>query len=190
MYKRSLYYASLLYEDSCSPDYIEQLKEMHIMCLISPLHDKDIDNQGNLKKSHRHILFIFESLKSTNQVREIIDMLGFVGCEIVMSPKAYALYLTHANAPEKFQYSFDDIIALSGADIYLKNAELTTTSKHDTIAEIIRYCIAEDIDCLADIIEFSLEQKKEWFYVLSEGNSSYILANYLKSRTWRKNKDK
>ena len=186
MEKRSLYYATILYEESAVENWHQILEELHIPCLISPLHDRDLDEQGNYKKWHRHILFLFESLKTRQQCNEVIDMVGGVGCEIIMCPKAYALYLTHANAPDKAQYDANDIIALSGGAEYLEKLRNTTTNKYEVISDIIRYCQAENIDCLADIIEFALDNQKEWFYALAEGSSSIMLTNYLKSRAWRK----
>lgn len=186
MEKRSLYYATIIYEESVKDNWLEILENLHIPCLISPLHDRDLDKQGKFKKAHKHILFIYESLKSKSQCKEVIDMIGGVGCEIVTCPKSYALYLAHQNAPDKAQYNPDEIISLSGGDKYLENTKISSIDKYEIISDIIRYCQKENIDCLADIIEFSLENKKEWFFVLADGYSSIMLTNYLKSRTWRK----
>ena len=129
-------------------------------------------------------------MKSRKQFLEITEKLGSVGAEIVRCPHSYALYLTHANAPEKTQYSPEDIIAYYGAMDYLKKVQTSSINKYEIIADIIRYCQANNIDCLADIIEYALENDETWFHVLAEGSSSFMLANYLKSRTWRKNKNK
>lgn len=188
--QRSLYYATLFYEDSVNPTWRQILEELLVPCLVSPLHNSDYDEQGNKKKNHRHALFLFRSLKSRKQFLEITEKLGSVGAEIVRCPHSYALYLTHSNAPEKVQYSTDDIIAYYGAMDYLKKVQTSSINKYDVIADIIRYCQANNIDCLADIIEYALENDETWFHILAEGSSSFMLANYLKSRTWRKNKDK
>lgn len=183
--KRSLYYATILYEESAKENWQDTLQDLHIPCLISPLHDRDLDAQNNLKKPHWHILFLFESLKTREQFKEITEKIGGVGAELVMCPKSYALYLTHENAPNKVQYSAQDIISLSGADKYLDSIKIESINKYDVIEQIIRYCNAEDIDCLADIIEFSMDNNKDWFYTLASGYSSIMLSNYLKSRAWR-----
>lgn len=183
--KRSLYYATILYEESAKENWQQILEDTHIPTLISPLHDRDLDAQGNLKKPHWHILFLFESLKTREQFKEITEKIGGVGTEIVMAPKSYALYLTHQNAPDKAQYDPNNIIALSGANEYLENIKIESINKYDVIEQIIRYCNEKDIDCLADIIEFAMDNNKEWFYTLASGYSSIMLSNYLKSRAWR-----
>lgn len=189
MRDRSLYYACILYPDSAPDNYLQILEDMHIACLVSPLHDLDVNVDGTPKKPHRHILFLFESLKSKKQFQEISSKLNAVGSEQVISPKSYALYLSHENAPTKAQYNPSDIIALSGAYEYLEKIHKSSINRDEVIIEIIRFCQSENIDCLADIIEYSLDNidsKPEWFHVLSEGSSSIMLTNYLKSRTWRK----
>lgn len=40
----------ILYTESAPLNWIEILKESGLPCCISPLHDKDVDSDGNLKK--------------------------------------------------------------------------------------------------------------------------------------------
>lgn len=183
--KRSLYYATIIYNESVKDNYIQILEDTHIPTLISPLHDKDINQDGSLKKPHRHVLLLFESLKTKEQAKEIIDAIGGVGCEIVIAPKSYARYLSHEDNPDKAQYNPDDIIALSGASEYLERITIESINKHKVIADIIRFCQDNDVDCLADIIEYALDFQPQWFIVLTTSYSSIMLTNYLKSRAWR-----
>lgn len=63
----------LFYKESAPADYPEILEELHIPFILSPWHDKDINRQtGELKKSHKHGAFLFDSLKSYKQVSELI----------------------------------------------------------------------------------------------------------------------
>lgn len=183
--KRSLYYATIIYEESVKENWKQLLEDTHIPCLISPLHDKDLDKDGAIKKVHRHILFLYESLKSKEQAQEIVNAIGGVGCESVICPKSYAQYLSHQNAPDKAQYNPNDIIALSGANEYLENIIINSINKYDVIAEIILFCQENDVDCFADIVEYALEFQQQWFIVLTTSYSSMMLTNYLKSRAWR-----
>ena len=189
MRNRSLYYACILYPESAPDNWLQILEDTHVACLVSPLHNADFNADGTPKKNHYHIMYMFESLKSHSQFLEISSKINAVGAEIVISPKSYVLYLAHENAPTKAQYNPSDIIALSGAYEYLEKIHKSSINRDEVIIEIIRFCQSENIDCLADIIEYSLDNidsKPEWFHVLSEGSSSIMLTNYLKSRTWRK----
>ena len=66
---RNTYYATIVYPESAPSDWMNILEEQHIQALISPLHDKDIDKEGNPKKPHYHVVLIFESLKSPKQAQ-------------------------------------------------------------------------------------------------------------------------
>ena len=110
--QRSSKWTFLFYKESAPADYLEVLEELHIPFILSPWHDKDINRQtGELKKSHKHGAFFFDSLKSYKQVSELIkDKLnGPAHVEIVQSPKGLFDYFIHAENKEKTQYDIDDI---------------------------------------------------------------------------------
>lgn len=116
MGKRTNYYACIVYYESMKAEWEKILEETHIPALVSPLHDKDLDSEGNLKKPHYHVLLLFESLKSQTQAEDIFALINGVGCERVLSVRGYSRYLIHLDSPDKAQYNADDIIELSGAN--------------------------------------------------------------------------
>lgn len=66
---------------------------------------------GELKKTHKHGVFFFDSLKSYKQVSELIkDKLnGPAHVEVVQSSKGLFDYVTHAENKDKTQYDVNDI---------------------------------------------------------------------------------
>lgn len=109
-------FACVVYPESAPDDWLRVIADLKIPCLVSPLHDKDINPDGTLKKAHYHVLFAFEGKKSKEQFKEIRDSFGGVGCEIVQSIRGYSRYLCHLDNPEKYQYSVYDIKSFGGAD--------------------------------------------------------------------------
>lgn len=125
---RSRYWSTLAYQESVKEGWLSLLGEMGLQALISPLHDSDKwesddtseppkHKKGDLKKSHWHIILIFDSVKSRDQIKEITDKLGFVGQLKVLSIKGSVRYLTHKDNPEKAQYLEKDIINIGGVDL-------------------------------------------------------------------------
>lgn len=100
---RTRSYACVLYPESAPENWRDILSDFHIPCLISPLHDKDVNPTGEKKKAHYHVLLLFDSVKSETQAREIFEAFGGVGCEKVNSVRGYARYLCHLDNPEKVQ---------------------------------------------------------------------------------------
>lgn len=105
---------TILYLDSCSPEWLsimEQHKE--IKWYVSPLHDKDIKDDGEPKKPHHHIVMMFKNqvrVGSFNDICKEIGALEFHSPKenIVNDPKSAIEYHWHKNNPEKYQYEEKD----------------------------------------------------------------------------------
>lgn len=174
---RTKHYATIVYQESMPENLDEILNDLHIRILKSPLHDKDLTKDGTLKKPHYHILLMFDSLKSRNQAKEIIDSFGGVGCEVVNSVKAYARYLAHLDNPEKAQYSVDDIVAFGGANIDLTEKEI---DKRNAVIDVCRICVDNGFSEFCDLVDYLIEFRPE--YVDTVVSSSYFINSYLKSK--------
>lgn len=116
---RTRNFATVVYPDSAPADWKEKLDQLHVAAFISPLHDKDINPNGEPKKAHYHVLVMFEGPKDYDtQVKPIFDEIGAVGREIVNSARGYARYLCHLDNPEKAPYSPSEVVCMGGADYY------------------------------------------------------------------------
>ena len=109
-------WATVLYPESASDNWLQILGEQCVPCFVSPLHNLDVNPDGEIKKAHYHILFTFEGKKTKEQVLEIVKLINGVGLEPVKSTRGYARYLCHLDNPEKHQYNIDDVVQFGGAD--------------------------------------------------------------------------
>lgn len=106
--ERSLWWATIAYPESCILEDFLTSPDRPAYAL-SPLHDKDLTSDGNVKKPHYHLLCKMDSLKSQTQMLDYFNSFGFVGAEQIRSPSGYARYLTHADDTDKAQYRASDI---------------------------------------------------------------------------------
>jgi len=167
---------------SAPDDWQERLIEMHIPCLISPLHDKDEDPDGARKKPHWHVLLMFETVKDfETQVKPIFDEIGGVGREQVNSARGYARYLCHLDNSDKAQYNIEDVKAYGGAD-YLAITHLPTD---DILAlrGVFDFIRVNQIQSLAELIDICSDYYPDWFSMISMSRG-YIVDKYIKSVTW------
>lgn len=178
--QRARSYATIVYPDSAPADWMEKLEELHVPCLISPLHDKDINPDGTPKKPHFHVLLLFESVKSPQQVKEMLKKVKSVGCEKVNSVRGYTRYLCHLDNPEKHQYNPAGVQSLSGAD-YQSTVELAS-DKRETSREIISFCREYGIISFSSLIEYADAYREDWLVYLSK--SGWLVKEYLKSKAW------
>lgn len=181
--ERSKVWAGIVYPDSAPDDWIDRLKEQMVDAYVSPLHDKDCNPDGEIKKAHWHVLLMFGSLKTKQQASE--TMLAF-GCMVeparVSNTRGYARYLCHLDNPEKHQYSTDDVIGIGGVD-YLSTIGLPT-DKYTMLAEIIDWCEENQVYGYYTLVRYARNNRWDWFRYLSE--KGHTVREMLQSATWEK----
>lgn len=174
-------YVSIGYPESLIDDFVEVLQETHVQTLISPLHDKDIDQNGNIKKEHYHIMIMFDGPKTIEQAQKVFDSISATKCQPVNSVRGQARYLCHLDDPDKAQYDSGQVSCLNGAD-YWTLIELPS-NKYQSIKEMVKWCLDNQTLSFAELFEYSIENNETWFRVLSD-NGAYVIKEYLKSKTW------
>lgn len=111
-------WAFVAYPESLPTDWLEQLQKTGLPIAISPLHDRDTNPTGEVKKPHYHVILCYSGPQTYSAVCKLTN--GQLGQSIpqpVESVDGYYRYLTHQDNPEKAQYSKSDIQRLNGFDI-------------------------------------------------------------------------
>jgi len=181
---RTRNFATVVYPDSAPADWKEKLDQLHVAAFISPLHDKDVNPNGELKKAHYHVLVMFEGPKDYDtQVKPIFDEIGAVGREIVNSARGYARYLCHLDNPEKATYSPSEVLCMGGADYY--GIVTLPTDDLKVITEIKRFCRENEIYSLAEIIDIAESLHPEWYSTIVMSRC-YVIDKYIKSLEWER----
>lgn len=182
---RTRNFATVVYPESAPENWQEILSERFVPAFISPLHDKDVNPGGEPKKPHYHIMIMFEGVKTREQAKEIFDMIGGVGCEVVQSVRGYARYLCHMDNPEKYQYSPENVRCLCGSDY--TGAIGLVTDKYKAISEMMDFCKEYNVYSYAELLEYSSHNRFDWFRVLCD-NGTVVIKEYLKSKSWELNR--
>lgn len=174
----------VLYPESAPDNWRDILDEYHIEWVESPLHDKDINADGQPKKAHIHILLLFGGVKSYEQVLEITDSLNQPIPQRCHNAKAMVRYMAHLDNPEKAQYNQSEIIAHGGVDL----AELlrpSASERYTIIREMIDYVRSAGIIEFQDLMDYAAsEHFDDWFRLLCD-NSAYVVGQYIKSQRHR-----
>ena len=178
---RTRNFATVVYPESAPENWQEILSEQFVPAFISPLHNMDVNPTGEQKKEHFHVMIMFDSVKTSDQAKEIFDKIGGVGVEVVQSLRGYARYLCHMDNPEKHQYNPEEVRSLCGAD-YTGTIGLVI-DKYKSIREMISFCKKYNILSYADLLEYCSEERFDWFRVLCD-NGTVVIKEYLKSRSW------
>ncbi len=185
--KRVRSWATVLYPESATENWKDLLSEKCVPCFISPLHNLDVNADGEIKKEHYHILFTFDGKKSYEQVHEYCELIGSVGLEPVASTRAYARYLCHLDNPDKHQYDVKGVICLGGTNYSLSIGQ--ASDKYTAIKDMIKFCRESGIYSYADLLDYASEYEIGWFRVLCD-NGTIVIKEYLKSLAWSEEKKK
>ena len=170
---------------SAPENWRDVLDDEHIQWIESPLHDKDKNAAGEIKKAHIHVLVLYEGKKSFEQVQELTDKLNAPIPQKVASAKGLVRYMAHLDDPTKYQYSLSGIIGHGGVDVaeYLKPSSST---RYQLIKEMVEYSKANQIVEMCDLIEYAMAERfDDWFPLLCD-NSAYIMGIFIKSRRHRR----
>ena len=119
-------WAFVLYPESAPENWRDLLQQTGIQAAISPLHDKDVNPDGEVKKAHYHVIITYNNTTTYNSVKDLTDSLNCPIPQPLEQVRGYYRYLTHKDNPEKYQYDEKDITTINGFDI-LDYVELTTT---------------------------------------------------------------
>lgn len=174
-------YATVIYEDSCPANWREIITEWHVETFVSPLHDQDVNPTGERKKPHRHVQVMFDGKKSKDQVKALFDQIGGVGIEEVNSIRGMARYLCHLDNPEKHQYDIKDVLEFGGAD-YMTIINLAS-DRYNSIREMIQFIEKNNVQSFNKFFAWCSQFKEDWFRLLCD-NSSYVIKEYLASKTF------
>ena len=178
-------WAMVLYPESAPEDWREQLRLSGLQVAISPLHDKDVNADGEPKKAHHHVILVYGSPTTYNNVKALCDRLNQPIPQPLEQVRGYYRYLTHEDNPEKAQYSKSDIQTLNGFDIR-EFVELTKSEVTKAKREILQLIRDNSITEYADLIDILMdggEGTADMFDVAS--NNTLFFKAYLTSQ-WRR----
>ena len=178
--QRSNKWTFIFYQESAPEDYLAVLDDIKVPYVLSPWHDLDIDRKtGELKKSHKHGAFFFDSLKSYSQVSELITtkLNGPSHVEVVMSPTGLYNYFTHAENDDKTQYNIEDIESGCGFDL---DKFIVDNSTDDFINDVIDVIEDNDFTEFEELVWYAREYDTELLKLIF--NKTFFFSKFLDSR--------
>lgn len=175
--KESQKFLGTLYPDSESYDIEvikDRIKEYFVEWAFC-IHDKDVDENGELKKPHLHWVARRPSDVPISAVSTALELPEH-DIEIARNFRSGVRYLIHADSSEKFQYSKDSIESnLEIADFFKADFELKYMQ---TILDFIYSGNARTIN---DVLFFSMKAGPSVFSCFRRNWSliNTVLTNYL-----------
>lgn len=126
MNTKNRHWTFIVYPESIKDNWIQVLIETGLPFAISPLHDKDLNADGTIKKPHYHVILTYDGPTTYKSVNEnICQIIGSTIPKRVLSLRGIYRYLTHEDNPEKYHYNRDLIQEFNNFHIDMTDTELT-----------------------------------------------------------------
>ncbi len=177
--QRRDFWLFVFYPDSAPENWRDVISSWQCECLVSPLHDKDVNADGTPKKPHWHGILFFESKKTQEQAEELTASLnGPKPIRPSGSKRTACRYLIHADNPEKAQYGAADVLEFGGASLSMYS--IREAENETLVQEMVEWC--EKYECFSYrlLLQYSMRNKPEWFRALCR-SCTYVMKEYLKS---------
>ena len=145
-------FGMILYSDSTAYDCESILSDVISNYEFAWIkHDKDVDEDGVLKKEHIHVLVSFNSPRKLSW---ILSRFKQSHIEIISSNSAYLRYMTHSDSDDSTKYIYPD------SDLHLSSkfkAIFDKDVKHINIVSLVTeyylYCNKENLrPCYSDFV--------------------------------------
>lgn len=188
--RRTRNWTFIVYPEDVPENWRELLDEARFRWIESPVHDRDINADGQPKKTHVHCMAMFDAVKRQEQVVDILQSVfgvsesgttvGVAAPQRVTDRGALVRYMAHLDNPEKAQYEVADIVGHNGAD----PAELLRFSATETRLMIVAMEEFIDDNGITELADFSAAiryDNPEWHTILATKMTTYFNA-YIRSR--------
>lgn len=179
---KSKYFCAMLYPDSTTYDtdsIIKALADEHLTFAVSPIHDRDVEDDGSPKKGHFHLLLAYTSATTLNNIRGWFRACGMPDSElhsirVCASGVGYFRYLTHKDNPEKAQYDDKDIRIFNDYDEIFKKFSNTEKDKIDKLVRIFR--IVDELNTISFhfLVQYLMLNERELFKMLTSSSALAI----------------
>lgn len=145
-------WAFVMYPDSMPDNWEEIISSTGLPMAISPLHDKDINPTGEVKKPHYHVICYYENSTTYNNVKtNVCDLLNATIPQKLESIRGMFRYHIHLDNPEKYQYDDRDRKLYNGFDIDLAN-KLTRSETLKMLLQVYTFCNDNNIYEYSDLV--------------------------------------
>ena len=173
------YWAFCAYPESLPADWKDQLVQTGLPCAISPLHDRDLNPTGEVKKAHYHVILCYNGPTALSVVAKLTQQLGQPNPQAIENVKGYYRYLSHKDNPEKAQYDEKDIETLNGFNV-ADYSDLTRSEVLEVKLKIVEIVRTGKITEYCDLMDLLLDSSMmlEWEVASSH---TFFFEKYISS---------
>lgn len=186
-YTKSRTWGMIVYPESSPENWQELLAETFMQFAVSPLHDKDKNPDGEMKKEHWHVILIWDGPVTQNAAMKVAEKVNAPQPVKLESVRGAYRYFTHMDNPEKYQYDEKDIKLFNGFDIS-SYVSLTKEEKYEAIGKIMDIINENGITEYIDLLNILRANDYNLFKVACD--NTILFTNVVRSLRYSEDKRK
>ena len=182
-------WAFVAYPESMPVNWYEILQRTGLPIAVSPLHDKDLDPTGEVKKPHYHFLCYYDNPTTFNNVKtNVCDLINATIPIKLESLTGMYRYHIHMDNPEKFQYDDRYRTFINGFDV-ARVESLSYYEVSKVMSELQKFIQVNGIVEYADLLDILLDNDLHQMWEVARNNTLF-LNTYISSRRYKTSKEK
>lgn len=139
----------VVYPESAPSDWIEQLINRGTQFCVSPLHDKDVNPDGSVKKAHYHVIVSWGNTTTFATANALAkEVLNCPRPQHLVNVNAAFKYHRHLDNPEKYQYE-EMSVCYNGWEKPIDKDEIAKIKR-----EIVSMIMLEDIVSYGELLAY------------------------------------
>lgn len=191
---KARYWWAIVYPESAPENWRDKLNDMLITWVASPLHDKDLNEDGSFKKPHYHVIILFDNTYTYSYASGIFSEINAVfpdlASKVIIKKISSAIkYLYHENSKEKASYDKDNLTF--SEDFVIERYEDQPTHEQlkeqdrKLLIEILDYIEENNVTELNDLVVYCRFNNLDWLDYISHKT---VFINF--NITSKRNKEK
>ena len=176
---KARFWNGVLYPENMVPDWEERIGDILELPYSYCIHDKDLENDGDDRKVHVHIIIVFPNTTTKKHAFNVFDLLSDVGKKALSDCKAVV------SIRGSYDYLIHDTDTAKKAGKYLYPRECRISGNNFDIGAYEQIGLAERNDMCKELCNCIMQQGFTNFgdfymYVVSEFDSNYfeIIKSY------------
>lgn len=181
---KAKYWTFLVYQDSSPTNWKELLNDTNVSLAISPIHDQDLTDTGELKKAHYHVVLAFTNTTTYNNALEIAKLCGANIVKKVFSMSGIYEYLTHENEANKIHYDKNEIIKMNNFNLYEYDTTSRKAEELNDFKLLMNIIINNNITTLSKLFEIISNADNDNLFKILKSNA-YLINCLIKENIYK-----
>lgn len=191
---RARAWTCVVYPESAPEDWMDALHALRVAYFVSPLHDRDLNAEGEPKKPHYHVVLDAGSgqLFSGDQAAEMFAAFGGVypdpaknrneflkQCKVRKLVNALR-YLCHLDEHDPYKVKYDVADVRCGYnELPYNDMVLREVEKDDLTMQMCDYALEHGVTDWATFVVFVKREHPEWMHELIHGAGGRFVSRFI-----------